>query len=360
MFFVILLAFVTNAAVQVRASNESNRFPRARFCRKQMALSSNPRDDCWIVRDNRWARDVEMATAKKRVADLMAQQNHTKSSSPGDVVVYIHGFVPNQDPSVGIAIIDEMLRELKTSGLMDIASNINLVGYGDIEAIKQFLMSNTSYNSVSFIDNLYDLQYFFEFPTLALMQHHAKFLNRDAKFLYLHTKGVTHGRKDPIAHFQRAHMVHYCVTLHKESMQLLDLGWHASGPCYLVAKDFNHYSGNFFWMKAGALVRNINILDLVWHWRFGAEKWPLYGMPDCRVFKSNVTSGEIWNSFRDHSMRSNWKSSKMFDITVVEPQCIASNDAGLGLDLSDWVDDVSTGMLSIDSLILLPLAITHS
>lgn len=311
--WIIALLFLISLA---RAQSGPNRTlsPAALICRNTEAMVGH--DDCYIA-NSTWATDVDMNRAKEATLKvLLSRAKEYPAANASAVFVYIHGYMARGSPA-GMLILDKILNAIDFTGLLNRAT-VYLVAYGDIQQANLVLRQ---YNRVTLISQLKEFGRYYEYPTLALMQHHAMHSHPDSKFLYMHTKGVT-SFEDRMRAYLRSSMIHFAVHLYEQSLQLLSIGWEATGITYVNSgmDNENHYAGNYFWTKASVLGRNINIRDLIWHWRFGAERWPLSSIShdSCRAFKSEVNSNVVWLAFlHDRTI----KDIPEFNAVMEPPKC---------------------------------------
>lgn len=213
-----------------------------------------------------------------------------------DIYIYIHAHFPKNHLH-GYVILDKVLDKIRISGLFNVATKVVIMGYNTPENIID-LFEQYPKNKIFFYRNTTQLQEFFEFPTLALLYHHSiKHHSHNTKILYLHLKGITNFQ-DKIRAYIRDAMLKFTVDLFQQSIDMLENGWATTGINYLEVP-YKHYAGNFLWIKSISASRNANIKDLFWHWRFGAELWPLSGIQNCRIFIPELTPGILWKSYRN-------------------------------------------------------------
>lgn len=329
-FIVIVLS--SDVVAGRKVMNSSN---LVQLCSSAVANSIHGKDEghCWLSWNRLWEHDENLTNAKHRLAKYIQSTDFKSTNSSTDVIVYIHGFVMQTEINGGITILKEILDHIVESGLHERALSIRLVGTGAIESIRNCLNSNSSYNSsIELVDDLHDLSYFYEYPTLSIMQHHARHLHEHAKILYLHTKGATKPH-DKSRAFIRACMLHFSVTLFPQSLKLLDVGWQSTGIQYINATNHRHYAGNFFWLQAAIAAENRDIMDLVWYWRFGAEKWPLHQMDSCRIFQSKLNARKIWKYHLEGRAPSALPDYHL--AVIVPPDCPTMNASSPYLDYSN-------------------------
>lgn len=237
-------------------------------------------------------RDVEMLRGKKAVEESILP-HLISSQNPDDIVVVIHAFNMYKDVK-GFVILEYILRELRVSGLQRIAIKTFVVlnGY-----FPPSFSLHENHQKVTFI-KMPSVQYF-EYPGLTLVYEQALLLHPNAKILYVHTKGSTSKSEDNLKEYWLDVMLHYYITLYNQSVTLLNNGWDTSG-INPMSNPFPHYSGNFFWAKASYFrIHTINVTDLIWHWRFGAEYWLLGASKhkSTKIFKSKYHNGFLWKYF---------------------------------------------------------------
>ncbi|RYH04898.1 hypothetical protein EON65_46180 [archaeon] len=269
-------------------------FPPAEQCRKESPWFAGHRE-CWIA-NSTWNYDPVLSKAKAVVTSVLKTVPiyYPSNNTTVPVFVYLHVFIQPSSPG-GLLIADSILNTMEQSGLLSIASLIYVVAYGEIKHVNLL----RTYKNVRIVTQLSKMHYMFEFPTLALLQHHAgelKANGKNAHLLYLHTKGVTQ-YFDPVRIYIRKIMMEFNIVHHANAMQLLEAGYKAVGILYAPMSNGHHYMGNFFWITPALAIQNPRVLDLVWHWRFGAEKWALSSAMKCEVYTHGVQHEDAERGF---------------------------------------------------------------
>lgn len=185
---------------------------RAAICRAQ---ESSPTDhlqnECYYANSS-WLIDTKMTAAKAAVAEVMLIREDSLRAAKHSAVVYIHAYMPPNN-AVGMMVLDKLLSTVIQSTLLDDIQALYINAMGNTEYVRQHvgdLMESEHLcfdiygrgcydgkgnlihtKKVQVITALKNLGKSYEFPTLALLQHHAKFMPPDGKILYMHTKGVT-------------------------------------------------------------------------------------------------------------------------------------------------------------------------
>lgn len=258
---------------------------------------SHPRfvSTCLILKDESWKDNFEVEAkvyTNKYATEIMSSFPQAKAD---DIYVYLHSHFPSKKV-YGFAILDKILEKIRTSGLFAKLTRLIIIGYNiPVDAV-YLLDQFNDIRKVYYANQTHQMSNYFEFPSLSILQYHAKhFHHPEAKLLYLHLKGVTQFQ-DNVRSYVRESMLYFSVVLHQQSLSLLEKGWDTSGISYLGTPYF-HYSGNFFWIRAESAAKNPNISDYFWHWRFGAEQWPLSSIQGCRAFRPPFDNHQLWINF---------------------------------------------------------------
>jgi len=152
-------------------------------------------------------------------------------------VCFIHSCTYKGNPSILI----EMLQLIDTCGLLKKLDYIYVVNLGD-EIIGFF---HPKIKIINYSRNIA----LFEKPTLNLMHHFCKY-NKNAKVLYMHTKGVSYLGTLPSIDDWRRYLCYFMVEKHQVCMDLLDI-YDTVGCNYRDLPDAPiHYSGNYWWTRA--------------------------------------------------------------------------------------------------------------
>jgi len=264
---------------------------------------------CWVANQTIWNLDHHMTQSKAQAIELARlHAPSTYSEFANDIIgtyVYIHAFKLKHQIG-GYLILDKLLESMRTSGLLMEATLIYVVMTGYFTQLHVAeLLSKYPLTSVKLIK--IENNDYFEYPTLAIMQEHARSLHPLSRLLYIHTKGVTKFRENRVRKIMnyfhislfkeksienrvRKIMIYFHINLFKEKLQLLDAGWDTVGIITIYDSEIHYFNGNFFWTKPRYILNTLNVTDLVWDWRYGAERWILSNTSlSCRVFHSNYT-----------------------------------------------------------------------
>lgn len=250
----------------------------AEWCRSQPSFVVQAARECFLS-NSTWDADVEMRAAQRMVLNYIEKRELRVSNETLGPFVYIHAVVVDHEVG-GLLILDKLLQAMREVGL-DRLSVTYVVGYGNLTHVPYVLSQYQS--DLHFIPDFSSLVKFNEFPTLALMQAHAHRLPAQAKLLYLHTKGVT-AIRDQARSYARDVMISYNILLYPQVLFVLNKGYDCTGIMANFGGQYPLFVGNFFWMAARKLQKTVNATDLVWRWRYAAEKWPLSNGDQCRVF----------------------------------------------------------------------------
>lgn len=112
-----------------------------------------------------------------------------------------------------------------------------------------------------------------EIPTLAWMHYAATGLPAETPMLYMHLKGATWRaglRETPCVEDWRRLMLYFCVERWQDAVARLET-YSAVGCNISTARGRPHFSGNFWWARAGALAL-LPKPDYRWD-RMEAEFW---------------------------------------------------------------------------------------
>jgi hypothetical protein len=86
-----------------------------------------------------------------------------------------------------------------------------------------------------------------------------KYIQPGDKFLYIHTKGVSHGAADSQTYYWRTFMEYYLMTQHERIIKDLDT-YDVVGVKPRAAPKL-HYSGNFWWATADYYLKLPDTID---------------------------------------------------------------------------------------------------
>jgi len=215
--------------------------------------------DPWALK-NCWVSD--------RQNDHSSLLLHPDNSLPQEphIRIYFHSANLNGQKE-GPKIIEEIMDKIVSSGLMNKTTGIYVSTLGTVKMLQETFKK---YDKVNFIAESPDLK-LFEFPTLLMMQQHAKKLHPDTKILYLHTKGSSKPTEKYRIYWRRV-MLHFVADSHELCLDALSNGCNACGIFWRTAP-WHHFPGNFWWTKAKHIANLPDINKLDWKWRFGSERW---------------------------------------------------------------------------------------
>lgn len=181
---------------------------------------------------------------------------------------FIHSCTLNGNTDV----LKDLLRTIRESGLMEKLDCMFIVNLGDDV---RFDIPDAGGN-IHWISYSKDVR-LYEKPTLNLLRIFSK-LNRGARVLYLHTKGVSYSPPHPFIADWRNYMLYHLVENHRHCMELLG-EWDTAG-CNLLEQGPRHYSGNFWWANSDYLAQ---LPPIESDDRHGCEFW-LLGRDSVRAF----------------------------------------------------------------------------
>ena len=260
------------------------------FCRNHHPYieMDDTRTKCWVSNQTIWNRDHHMSRSKAQAIELARlHAPSTYIELTNEIVgtyVYIHAFKLKHQIG-GYLILDKLLERMRTSGLLMETTLVYVVmtGYYTKVHVDELLLQYPR-SKVKLID--FGRNKYFEYPTLAIMQEHARTLHPLSRLLYMHTKGVTKFQENSV----RKVLIYFHISLFKEKIKLLDAGWDTVGIMTIFDSEIHYFNGNFFWTKPRHILNTLNVTDLVWDWRYGAERWIMSNTSlSCRVFHSNYT-----------------------------------------------------------------------
>lgn len=287
---------------------------RTRICRAVGADTKHP--FCWHD-DEQWRLlDPDMNINKKIVETYAHDTIPTMKTDENSIVVYIHAFVPH-DKVAGLLVLDKLLSSMRYSGLLQAATMVIVLGYGDASRIEE--VTKDQYPKVTVLTGIANTSYYFEYPTLAVLQTHARAFHPETKILYLHSKGITY-MMDHSRSYIRDALSHYSITLYNESVTRLHNGWDTDGMLHFWIP-WHHYFANFWWAKAKIAANNVYVPDIVWHWRYGAERWVLSSGKTCRTYASVFGSHVLWNNYKENLPAKSLESYMIDPVHDRKPNC---------------------------------------
>jgi hypothetical protein len=261
-----------------RSSSNSTIRKARRACLQEYANDVYGSNRCFRYADNKiLMHDLELQATQRKVVSYGNQtiiSSLVKSSMPNSVYIYIHTHVTPTAPLRAAVVLDKILDNLRNYGLMQVAERIFICVYGPVEPIYEVISfySNTA-KSFTVLPATSEFASFFEFPTLTILHQHSKQYHPNSTILYMHTKGTT-AMKDDKKSYWRSMMIAWNIGMHEYQRTLLHNGWLSSG-LLLYTSPWPHYSGNYFWAQAGYIAQKPSLDTLIWHWRYGAERWLL-------------------------------------------------------------------------------------
>jgi hypothetical protein len=173
------------------------------------------------------------------------------------LVVFYHLWVPNSYNS-GLFLIDEQLKRIVKTGLLDIAVLQIVVSGNYDDKIIQFLAQYQN-SKVIIIYASDEENMLYEGATLKRLYDHCK-LNPADKVLYFHTKGISHlskpdlgGERWTAINSWRHFLEWGCIDLWK--LQVEKLETHDVAGVNYTIWPWPHLSGNFWWANASYISR---------------------------------------------------------------------------------------------------------
>jgi len=234
-----------------------------------------------------------------------------------DIVIFIHSC--NIENS-GTEILDEQIRDLVDSGLVNLVKHIFINNLGkEINPDKYTHISD----KIKIINYSYDTG-LFENVTLKLLYFYSKVF-QSSKILYLHTKGTSYSKDNtryPVITAWRRFMM-YCLTHnYKECVKLLDYV-EVVGCNYIdvTAEQVyyfpSHFSGNFWWANSEYISR-LEISHLID--KYDSEFW---------LFRNNPTFANIlslWGTDYDNEYRGYVEEKCVKLLTLVRDISVNTGD----------------------------------
>ena len=201
------------------------------------------------------------------------------------------GFIHNFTRAGDTAILTELLDSIETSGLLARLDRLYIFNCGE-----EILLSDRfdrHAGRIRLIDFSRDASRG-EAPTLDLIRLFAGF-HGEARILYLHSKGASHSQPTlQVADWRRL-MLHFLVERHEEALATL-----ADADvvgCNLLDSPRRHFSGNFWWAKAGYLA---GLAPVPAGERHEAEWWVLSG-PGVRALSLHDSGVDHYRDFYGRS-----------------------------------------------------------
>ena len=142
-------------------------------------------------------------------------------------------------------VLQDQLRKLKDSGLLDRASSFKCGVLGPASEYGTLLTMLPSKAEVIFYNESYSL---FEFPTLMALQEHAR--ENEGHYLYFHTKGVSRFCQETTD--WRHLMEYFTIEKYQDAVTRLEEGFDCFGVNW-HEQPTPHFSGNFWWASAAYL-----------------------------------------------------------------------------------------------------------
>ena len=282
-----LISFINSQPISV----EVNVTEHKQYCRNGPPFLAwlEVRQKCWIANTTIWNHDYHQMVNKAHAIELARRHQpsvYLESPKAGvdSIYVYIHAFILKRKIG-GLLILDKLLDSIRASGLQMHAKIIYVVISGRYRRSHlDELKSQYHLDKVRYIDS--NISSYFEYPTLTIMQQHARTMHPQSKILYLHTKGTTKLREDSV----RKVMRYFHIDRYEDRIKTLDQGKDLVGAITVFDDDGYYFDGNFFWTKARYLTHTMDVTGLVWDWRFGAERWIMSNWSlSCLVFHSICT-----------------------------------------------------------------------
>ncbi|HYV89717.1 MAG TPA: glycosyltransferase, partial [Candidatus Polarisedimenticolia bacterium] len=195
-------------------------------------------------------------TYHKYFSDALGEQIETAA--------FIHGFTKNGD----LSILTELLDSLDASGLLATFDRLYVINCGEEIALAGKFDRHAG--RIRLINHSRDASRA-EAPTLTLIRLFAEF-HRQARILYLHTKGASHPQPTLQNADWRRMMLYFLVERHEQAIAALTSADVVG--CNLLEAPKRHFSGNFWWAKASYLA---GLAPVPAGDRHEAEWWVLSG-----------------------------------------------------------------------------------
>ena len=166
-------------------------------------------------------------------------------------------------PNVGTEVLDSLILQIKTSGLIDSLDYIIINNIGN--------PIDKTYGEKIHIINYSANVKLFEIPTIRLISDFASQF-RDVKLLYMHTKGISYTKNTQNKNVidWTNYMSYFMIDKYEDCLEKLNQ-YDAVGCNYLTAPR-KHFSGNFWWANTN-YIQNISTGEL--QERHDAEWWIL-------------------------------------------------------------------------------------
>jgi GR25 family glycosyltransferase involved in LPS biosynthesis len=194
-------------------------------------------------------------------------------------IMFLHSCMKNNNASVLLEILGVIIN----SGILNSLDYLYLINIGD--EIK--LQLNGIYTNKLRIINFSRNSELFEKPTINLIHTFSKF-HKNAKVLYIHTKGISYNETFQQINDWRNYMLYFLVEKHNICMDMLDR--YDCVGCNYQEAPFPHFSGNFWWARS-SYINGLN--KITSNERHDCEWWLLNK-------NKNVNKYVMYNSGIDH------------------------------------------------------------
>lgn len=184
-------------------------------------------------------------------------------------------------------IFNELLNEIKKSGLYEIITKIHLGILGDVNIINDEIFIDDKFN-ILYIDQKINLYENYTINRIKMFCYES--VEEEIYILYLHTKGVRKAGNEKVVKSWRDMMNYFLVEKYKICLDLLShyntLGNNIVNSHIYQKNDVSisdkhtlHYSGNYWWAKK-SYINNLPYLNLdfnvdLFKSRFKSENWIL-------------------------------------------------------------------------------------
>jgi hypothetical protein len=178
-------------------------------------------------------------------------------------------------------IVNNILSEIKTSGLYDKIDEIRCCILGDYVEQKHIFEDE----KINIVYHSYDLQ-LYEFKLMEILYKDS--MIEDFDVLYIHSKGVKHnGLSKPVTSWVQ-YLIYFNITLHEKCLYYLEK--HSTVGVNLSNCNNIHYSGNFWWSKS----EHIKTLEALTDKRYQGPEFYV------TTKKYDASYLSLWNSNIDH------------------------------------------------------------